>query len=194
MRTTIASGLILLGAFAARAGIVVTLNNGGQPSAEAFNIAEWDGVISEDTPGEFAVVTDSQFCQGPVSSPCVSFAGIYYDGAANAFFDNYYVVTQDPEFPPYDISSYAGPIGYFQLNPCFPAGATVSGGIEIAYDLFNVSPNDPNFDPVDDPDQIVSLDNQLTVSAEITTAPEPSALALAAAGLVPIGMLRKARR
>jgi hypothetical protein len=182
-KSIVVGGLLLLSIATARANIIFALHNGGNVSGSPGGTVEWTGTVSETNPGEYAVVTNSQFCEGPVGSPCVSLSGFYTDEIATNFSNFSYVVIQAPLFAG-DIVSYIGGIGTFTLDPSVPPGTSITGQIVLDYDLYSDSPNDPSFDPVDNPGEAISYGNELSVSASINV-PEPSSwLLLATAGVV----------
>ena len=73
--------------------------------------------------------------------------------------------------------------GQFALNPGLSPGMSTSGELLFTYDLYNVSPGNPTFDPGTDS---VSFDNFMAAPASITVpaaVPEPGSMLLLAAGL-----------
>jgi hypothetical protein len=78
-------------------------------------------------------------------------------------------------------------IGSFFINPLAQPGDMAIGQIALSYDLFSLSPNDPNFDPFAD---TVSNGNFLMAPASVTvtktpgSTPEPASLLLLAAGVL----------
>lgn len=139
----------------------------------------------------WAVVTSSDFCVGPITSPCVNSFGTYTDFAGSQFI----LIGAPPEntafTQAFDNSLQQG-MGSFFINPS--SVGTVFGQIAMTYDMFSVDPNSMNFDPTAD---TVSVGNYLTAGASVTAAtstvatPEPRTLLLTLAG---IATLLAARR
>jgi hypothetical protein len=83
-------------------------------------------------------------------------------------------------------------IGSYAIDPGAALGALSTGQIQITYDLYSVSPNDPNFDPTKD---TISTGNILDAPASVLVAvPEPASLALAGTGLLTAWSSRRRRR
>jgi hypothetical protein len=131
---------------------------------------------------DWAVVTSSDFCVGPITSPCINSFGTYTDFAGPQFI----LVGPSPESTvftqAFDNSLQQG-MGSFFINPS--SVGTVFGQIALTYDLFNVDPFSENFDPSQD---TVSVGNYLMAPASVTAAsstvptPEPGTLLLVLAG------------
>jgi hypothetical protein len=72
------------------------------------------------------------------------------------------------------------------------SSGTVDGSSVLTYDLYNVDPNAPNFNPTTD---TVSLGNELTAGASVTaetqSVPEPGSLLLEICGLAGCLLLKK---
>jgi hypothetical protein len=84
-------------------------------------------------------------------------------------------------------------VGSFQINGGATAGQSAAGNINVHYDLFSVSPNDPSFDPDTDlvaSDQVMSAFAQVNVMA----VPEPTSLLPLGAGLMLLGNWLRRRR
>ncbi len=76
-------------------------------------------------------------------------------------------------------------IGQYQIDPLAPGGALSMGQIQVTYDLFSVSPNDPLFDP-----SLHGLSTGNTLDADASVyvvpllVPEPATLGLLGVGLL----------
>lgn len=140
----------------------------------------------------YLVPSSAQFCGDgsvpPFCDPLSPSLGTFTDFTGFQFV----VVGPAPESTsvtaPFDNGAQTG-VGSFSIDSGASPGSTVKGLIELTYDLFSVSPNDPNFDPVAD---TISAGNFLTSSAEVDVAgsrpaPEPTSLALLAGGLLALG-------
>lgn len=83
-------------------------------------------------------------------------------------------------------------VGKYAIAAGTPLGALSTGFIGLTYDLYSVSPNDPNFDPDND---TISTGNQLHAGASVQAAtPEPSTVALSGTGLALAAVLAGRRR
>ena len=120
---------------------------------------------------------------------------------------NYVVIGPDSgngEVNPYtqhfDLSQGTG-IGSYQINTFQSVGDTATGNLVISYSEFNVSPNDPSFDPINDAlagGALLTLSTPVTVtvgapSPSSSAAPEGSTLvmSLLGAGFVFLGLGRR---
>jgi len=153
----------------------------------------WGFTFTNDT--DYALITGTQFCDStssPLPAICVPPTpdlGTYTDFSAAGFL----VIGPAPESPSvseaFDNSLLTG-IGSFAIDP--GASGTESGIIVLTYDLYSVSPNDPNFDPTQDE---VSGGNYLTAAASVSAVPEPGYVPLLGIGLAALGArLRRSRR
>ena len=97
-----------------------------------------------------------------------------------------------PSAPVLGPAEWADGAGQYLIDSLVPAGYTSTGSLEVTYNLYSLSPDDPNFDPDTD-----TLDSNLTVSgnADVTATPEPSTtwMALAGAGLAALRVRRRTR-
>jgi len=128
---------------------------------------------------DFAVVTETDFCVGLISSPCTNALGTYSDFAGGQFLvvgPGNSSVTQA-----FNNVALTG-VGSFRINS--GAAGNVNGMLVLTYDLFSVNPNAPNFDPIVD---TLSVGNELTTPASVTVAsvavPEPASLLLLMMGI-----------
>ena len=83
-------------------------------------------------------------------------------------------------------------VGSFAIDSGATAGEIASGQIVLTYDLFSVSPNDPNFNPDTD---TISTDNNLSADAQVTvgaaSVPEPLTFGYLGIGLSALALLRR---
>jgi hypothetical protein len=70
-------------------------------------------------------------------------------------------------------------VGALTLNSGLLNGQVEAANITVFYDLFSVSPNDPNFDPGAD----FILSGEVSALAQVNVVPEPSSLILLGSGL-----------
>ena len=138
---------------------------------------------------DFAVITGTDFCVGAISSPCSNSLGTYTDFAGAQFLVTGPALESNSVTQAFDNLAATG-IGSFLIN--MGASGTVDGSIVLTYDLYDVDPNAPNFDPTTD---TVSLGNELTAGASVTaetqSVPEPGSLLLAICGLAGCLLLKR---
>lgn len=71
-------------------------------------------------------------------------------------------------------------VGSFTIANTASPGQSADGSIELTYDLFSVSSNDPSFDPDVD---LIATDQILTAPAAVAVVPEPASFPLLGSGL-----------
>lgn len=155
----------------------------GALTGAAGSTVGWGFTITNST--DFLLVTSSDFCVGAITSPCSNSLGTFTDFIAS---DQFVVVGPSPESSSvtqaFDSIALTG-IGSFLINAAAQPGDNVIGQIVLTYDLFNVSPNDPNFNPIADN---ISNGNLLTANASVsvptTATPEPGTGLLFLSGLI----------
>jgi hypothetical protein len=118
-------------------------------------------------PSALGAFTD--FTGPPFDNFFVVGPGIYADGTT---------VTQ-----PFNETTGSG-VGSFAIASTASLGQSAVGNIELTYDLFSVSPNDPSFDPDVD---LIATDQFLTAAATAAVVPEPVSLLLLGSGLALLG-------
>jgi hypothetical protein len=166
----------------------------GAISGPAGTTVGWGFTFTNDT--NFAVITGTQFCgTGSVPPVCLPLSpnlGSYTDIAGSQFL----VIGPSPESPTISQSFNSAlntGLGSFTLNPT--ASGSVSGIIELSYDLFSVSPNNPNFSF----DDVIANGLFLTAPASVTVGSvaavaEPGTLLLLASGFVATVLGRRRRQ
>lgn len=181
---------------AAHADPILTLNPvGGALTGSVGSTIGWGFTISNST--DYLLVTGSAFCDSASSplpgicNPVSPNLGSYTDFIGQQFL----VVGPSPESTTisqdFDNAALTG-LGSFSINA--DATGTASGILVVTYDLFSVSPNDPNFDPNDE----ISGGNFLTENASVTVGqtspvPEPTSLVLIGSGFLGF-VLRRAHQ
>jgi hypothetical protein len=152
---------------------------GGAVSGTPGGVVGWGFTFLNDT--NFAVLSSSDFVSGTA-------VGTYVD-----YFQNYYdIVGPLPESDTLTETFDAGMMtgtGEFDIDPSAVVGAEWDGTIQLTYDLYNVDPNDPGFDPTADlvaSGLTVSADASIDVVAPGSSVPEPALGAWA--GLLCLGM------
>lgn len=171
----------------------ITLNPvGGAISGAAGSTVGWGFTLTNST--NFLVVTGSDFCVGPITSPCSNSLGTYADIIGDE--TSMVIVGPSPENPSltqaFNLGLQAG-VGSFHINS--GASGSASGQIVVFYDLFSVDPNAAGFNPELD---TISVGNELTSAASVTvtgavSTPEPASLLLVGSGLTGMGVLIRKR-
>ncbi len=140
---------------------------------------------------DYLTVTQSDFCKGAQTQPCTHALGTYTDFIAG----NFLVIGPAPESPAltqdFDATLLTG-AGSFAINGGAHPGDHADGAIILTYDVYSVSPNDPNFDPFD-PNQVVSTGNSVSLDASVLVpgaVPEPGTFVLAGSLLAALAALR----
>lgn len=186
-RAFIAAALVAGFAAAANATTVFTLDPvGGAISGAPGDVVGWGFTFYNDA--DYAVITDSEFLTG-------SSLGTYTGFIQLPFF----VVGPAPETTSwtqsFDANAQTG-AGQFAIDPLAVVGAIANGVIQVTYDLYSASPNDPSFDPGVD---LVNSGNTIAAAASVSVTappivvvPEPFLAPFAALSLA--GMITAHRR
>ncbi|HEY1472426.1 MAG TPA: hypothetical protein VGF61_25540 [Candidatus Acidoferrum sp.] len=201
-KTTFAMVAVILGmslrcsvAWADAAPSLTLDPSGGALTGAAGATVGWGFTITNNYASDWLVITNSDFCVGPVASPCVNSLGTYADFIAS---DQFVVVGPSPESPSvtetFNSRLLTG-VGSFLINSTALPGDSVSGEIVLTYDLYSQDPNDPNFDPASG----VTYGNFLTADASIsvpaaTVTPEPGCLLQLGTGLLGLAGLALLKR
>jgi hypothetical protein len=87
-------------------------------------------------------------------------------------------------------------VGSFFINPLAQPEDKATGQIVLSYDLFSLSPNDPNFDPTVDTlsnGNFLMAPASVTVTSTMMQTPEPGSFSLIACSLLAFLLLTKRR-
>jgi len=172
--------LLALGARAKADDITLTLDPvGGALTGPAGSSVGWGFTLSN-SGVNFAVVSGSDFCVGPITSPCGTSFGSYTDFIGQQFI----VVGSSTVTEGFDNNTQVG-LGSFFINPA--STGTVTGLAVVFYDLFSVDPNSPDFDPDLDTisnGNLLTADASVTGGSSTTSTPAPARLLLLAAGVL----------
>jgi hypothetical protein len=166
---------VLLSASACQtlAASALTLDNPNLVGAAGTTVG-WGFTITNDT--NYLVATNSDYLT-------LNVYGVYTDFIfAYGIFQ---VVGPSPESAtwsePFDPVAHTG-LGSFTINDFLPLGTLSNGHIQVTYDLYSVSPNDPNFDPTVD---TLATGQKLSANASVLVAtPEPATIGLFTAGVL----------
>jgi hypothetical protein len=129
----------------------------------------WGFTIANDS--GYIEITSSQFCENPVNFPLVCSSpttGTYNDIISSPPND---VIVGPPGGTEADsVSQSFDPValmgvGSFVINGGASVGASDAGEIVLTYNLSDLDPNDPNYDPSVD---LLATDLQLTANTNIT--------------------------
>jgi hypothetical protein len=144
------------------------------------DVVGWGFTLTNDT--DYVVVTSSDFVPGSPLGTYTDFIG-----------PNFIVVGPPPEstvvsqvFDPVALTG----VGSFAISPSAMFGDTAVGEIQLTYDLFSRSPNDPNFNPATD---TISVGNLLSQPASVAVVPEPASWLLVGIAGAALAVLRKRR-
>ena len=112
---------------------------------------------------------------------------------------NFVVVGPSPEnvlvSHAFDGAAFTG-VGSYRIDGAAPVGALSTGFIQIGYDLYTVSPNDPGFDPGVDflSSGTLTAPATIQVTGQAAGVPEPSSWVLLALGAAVLPLVRKRER
>ncbi|MFI5167133.1 MAG: hypothetical protein ACHQQS_10960 [Thermoanaerobaculales bacterium] len=163
----LATAIALFAAGAAGAAPTLQLAPaGGALTGSPGATVGWGFTITNST--DYLVVTSASFTPSTTLGTFTDFIAQY----------QFVVVGPSPESTSvsqgFNNGSHTG-VGSFAISAGAHPGDAASGTITVTYDLYSVSPNDPNFDPGID---LVLTDNTLTAAASVSV-PAPPAIAKA---------------
>jgi hypothetical protein len=166
---------------AAAAPIFELIPAGGAIVGLPGDVVGWGFTLTNDT--DYVVVTSSDFVPASPLGTYTDFIG-----------PNFIVVGPPPESTvvsqPFDAVALTG-VGSFAISPAAMPGDMAIGEIQLTYDLFSRSPNDPNFNPATD---TISVGNLLSQPASVTVViPEPASWLLTGAAGAVLALWRKRR-
>ena len=168
----------------AHAGAIFTPTSSPISGAPGDTVG-WGFTISNDT--NYLLITSADFAPATPLGTFTDFIGQF----------NFIVVGPSPESTSvsqtFDLNALTG-VGSFAISPSAAPGSIIAGLLTLTYDLFSVSPNDPNFNPDID---TVSNGNILTAAAQVdvngvNAVPEPASFGLVGLALLIGGISRSA--
>lgn len=170
--------------------VTLTLNpSGGALTGPAGSLVGWGFTLNSGS--AFAIVTASDFCVGPINSPCSNSFGTYTDFTQSQFI----VAGPAPATETFNNAMQTG-TGSFLINSA--STGTIAGNIVMFFDLFRVDPNstlfDPNTDLISEGDMVLASASVTVGTAGTTSTPEPASLLLLISGLVGYAFLSRAKR
>ena len=193
---------LTIGAMAQAAPPTLDLLPAGAVAGPTGSTVGWGFTITNTTSGQWIEITSANLCSG--TSGTSTACGDPGLGTFTDFISGYndIIVGSSPNTTSvaqtFNSSTYQG-IGSYLISAA--SGTTGPAQIVLTYNVYSVSPDDPNFDPDID---TVSVDNFLTASASVTvstTQPPPGTPAPPSALLVVTGLgsaalyeIRKRRR
>ena len=187
MKNFVALSLMLLcgAAHTAMASPVnLTLDPPGVLIAPPGSASGWGFTFDNDA--NFAVLSFSTFSPGTLLGGYVDYIPFQFE-----------IVGPNLSFnASLDLNLHTG-LGEFDVSPSAVLNSVILGTLTLFYDLYSVSPDDPDFNPDED---LVSLSNSVTEDVaivvqtpEVTPAPEPLSGAMAAVPLLGILGMRLIR-
>jgi hypothetical protein len=172
-RVSILACGLLIAAAPLHAAPVLSLNPlNGELTGNPGQVVGWGFTISNNT--DFLLITSADYLT-------TTGIGVFSDFVSVQFF----VVGPAPEesiwTEDFNLGATTG-IGSYTISPTAPVGALSTGTIELTYDLYSLSPNDPNFDPSKD---TLSTGTVLSAPASVAAStPEPGTISLVGLGLL----------
>ena len=158
--------LFALGVRARADDISLTLDPvGGALTGPAGSTVGWGFPLANSGSG-FAVISGSDFCVGPITSPCSTSFGTYTDFIGQQFI----VVGSSSVTEAFDNNTQTG-LGSFFINPA--STGTVTGLAVVFYDLFSVDPNSPDFNPISTPSLTGTFSAPTPLSPSVPPPPQP---------------------
>ena len=186
---------LLFSAAAAQAAPVLTLTPSGNVVGLPGNTVGWGFSITNDS--GYIEITSAQFCLDPLALPACSLPTI---GTFNDFISAFGSVVVGPPggtlpetvSQAFDAVLFRG-VGSFDIAPGATMFTSNFGQIVLTYNVFDADPNSPAGANEIFTGQTMTASAFVNVDRDLvsTQVPEPSALALASAGLA---LLWKARR
>lgn len=178
---------------AAHGASITLIPPGGALTGTPGSTVGWGFSLTNTT--DFLQITSSEFCldSSGVTTACqLPTIGTYTDFIG----PNGPVAGPPPESPTvtqaFDLGTQQG-AGSFTISAAAPVGAQNTGQIVFFYNLYSVSPNDPNFNPVTD---TLATDQTLTAAASVTVVgatgvPEPATFGFAGIAIAALVTLRR---
>jgi hypothetical protein len=184
-RFALAAAMLLVSAPAWATSVQIDLLGNPAVAALPGGATGWGFDVTSN--GVFPLFTFSQF------TPITNF-GSYTDYLSSSFFFGADGATVSNPFDSFIMTG----AGEFDIDPGTPLGASVNGSLQIFWDEYSLSPDDPNFDPVAD---LLTSGNSSTFRVSVTTGtfetpvatPEPGAISLIGVGLIVFAIALKKR-